>query len=124
MTSAVSHAQRVIMIWFIIGSQPDSIYVDCGESDCDFPILVNISKTNHSIKDIIFDGVRLSQRYYTVDNKIGLLDGAKIDVQPYAQLCCSGYDCDRFCRENEIDLTFGVKVKCILKVLLDISEFN
>lgn len=124
MTAKVSYAQRVIMIWFIIGGQFESIYVDCSELECDFSISVNISKATHSNKDIIFYGVRFPHGHYTEDNKIVLLNGTKIDVQPYAKVCCSGYQCDKFCHENEIELTFGLKVKCILKIILDISEFN
>ena len=121
MSGEVSYAQRVIMIWFIIGGQRESIYVDC--SDC-FPISVNISKVTHSNEDIIFYGVRFPQGHYTGDNKTVLFNGTKIDVQPYARVCCSGYRCDKFCHEKEIELTFGLKVKCVLKIILDISEFN
>lgn len=120
----MSFAQRVIMIWFIIGSQRESIYVDCSEFECDFPLSMNISKITFANEDIIFYGVRFPQGQYAVDDKDVLLNRLKIHMSSSAKVCCSDYQCDRFCHENEIELTFGLKVKCILKIILDISEFN
>lgn len=127
MNSGIAYAQRAIAMCLIITTQGEKEYIECSKWKCDFPISANMSKIKRSPVDysILVHDVEFSYEQF-VEVKYVLVNGTKQAIQPYTQVCCDNYHCDEFChlREDEMESTFGLKVKCVSKTILDISELN
>ncbi|XP_055295020.1 G-protein coupled receptor Mth2-like [Sitodiplosis mosellana] len=119
MNVGITYAQRVLLICLIIGGQRESFYVDGNESECDFSILVNISRVTQWNNDgiTVYDVQFSKGQYARVD--YALVNGRKTAIQ----VCCLEYQCNKFCHlhEDDIELTLGLKVKCVLKTILNIN---